>query len=74
MVLDIHFSLQILDPFLSEQSSLLANALCEKALRAYFTQNKNMNVPLKSGDWYEARVTSVAFEVGKNYPAFSTIA
>lgn len=47
LVLDIHFFLRVTDLFISDETSDAANSICERALRAYFAQNKNMNVPLK---------------------------
>ncbi|KAJ3397334.1 hypothetical protein HDV05_002962, partial [Chytridiales sp. JEL 0842] len=50
LVLDIHFLLQFLDAFITEESNQLANGICEKALRTYFTQNPNVTAALKGGE------------------------
>lgn len=55
------------DRFLSEQGSLQANAICEKALRAFFTANPKNQQQLKSGEWYEARVSKVGTEMSDKY-------
>ena len=43
---------------MNEQTNMLANSVCEKALRAYFGQNKE-KVVLKSGAWYDSRVDEI---------------
>ena len=60
LVLDIHYFLHVADYFVSEQTSLNANTICEKALRAYFSGNRGVGVALKSGEWYESRVCDLA--------------
>ena len=47
LVLDIHLLLRIVEEFVSDQTNIKANTVCEKALRLYFSQNKDMKVPLK---------------------------
>jgi hypothetical protein len=66
-VLDVHFCLWVCDSWLSEQGSLQANAICVKALRAYFLVAGNNSLAVKSGEWYEARVLEVAGEVEGRY-------
>jgi hypothetical protein len=58
VVLDVHFCLHVFDGFLSEQSSLQANGICVRALRAYFDGGDGRDV--RGGEWYEARVLDVA--------------
>ncbi|KAJ3080588.1 exocyst complex component exo84, partial [Quaeritorhiza haematococci] len=50
LVLDIHFFLRVAEQYVSEKTNLAANAICERALRAYFSQNKDMRVALKTGE------------------------
>lgn len=47
LVLDIHLFLRIAEDYVSEQTNIKANTVCEKALRLYFSQNKDMKVALK---------------------------
>ncbi|KAJ3018728.1 UNVERIFIED_CONTAM: exocyst complex component exo84 [Siphonaria sp. JEL0065] len=56
LVLDIHFFLHVAEPFVNPQANEMANKVCEKALRAYFTQNAKIRANLKTGEWYDRRV------------------
>ncbi|KAI9327477.1 hypothetical protein BDR26DRAFT_842971 [Obelidium mucronatum] len=56
LVLDIHFFLHVAEPFVNQQANEMANKVCEKALRAYFTQNAKIRANLKTGEWYDRRV------------------
>jgi len=47
LVLDIHLFLRMSEDYISESTNIRANALCEKALRLYFSQNKDMKIALK---------------------------
>jgi hypothetical protein len=54
-MLDMHFLLKVFDAQISEEANDLSNSLCEKALRSYFAQNKDLHTALKSDDFYDAR-------------------
>ncbi|KAJ3075450.1 exocyst complex component exo84 [Podochytrium sp. JEL0797] len=56
LVLDIHFFLHVAEPFVTAQVNDMANKICEKALRTYFTQNAKIRTALKGGEWYDKRV------------------
>lgn len=47
LVLDIHLLLRIGELFVSEQTNSKANTVCEKALRLYFSQNRDVKFALK---------------------------
>ncbi|KAJ3255507.1 exocyst complex component exo84 [Boothiomyces macroporosus] len=46
-VLDINFLLKVFENEITDESNELANSLCERALRLYFQQNKDLATPLK---------------------------
>ncbi len=46
-ILDMQFSLAVLDQFVTKQCNTAANEKCGKALRLYFLQNKDVALPLK---------------------------
>ncbi|KAJ3293381.1 exocyst complex component exo84 [Rhizoclosmatium sp. JEL0117] len=56
LVLDIHFCLHVAEPFVNSSANELANKVCERALRTYFTQNTKIRATLKTGEWYDRRV------------------
>ncbi|KAJ3218340.1 exocyst complex component exo84 [Dinochytrium kinnereticum] len=56
LILDIHFIIRICEAIVSQKSNEIANGICEKALRAYFSQNPDIKAPLKTGEWYDKRV------------------
>lgn len=47
LVLDIHFFLKIAEKYISENTNSMANLICERALRLYFAQNKDIKAALK---------------------------
>ncbi|KAI8894313.1 hypothetical protein BC833DRAFT_605363 [Globomyces pollinis-pini] len=55
-VLDMHYLLKAFESYVTEEANDLSNKLCERALRSYFAQNKTLSAPLKTGEFYEARV------------------
>ncbi|KAJ3274292.1 exocyst complex component exo84 [Terramyces sp. JEL0728] len=55
-VLDINFLLKAFENEITDESNELANSLCERALRLYFQQNKDLATPLKTGEFYDERV------------------
>jgi hypothetical protein len=68
-ILDTDFFLRIAEAYISEQTNMTANSLCERALRLYFLQNKDIKTPLKTGEWYEKRVEEIMKTAGKSYYA-----
>ncbi|ORY46947.1 hypothetical protein BCR33DRAFT_783393 [Rhizoclosmatium globosum] len=44
------------EPFVNSSANELANKVCERALRTYFTQNTKIRATLKTGEWYDRRV------------------
>ncbi|KAI8919725.1 hypothetical protein BC831DRAFT_480271 [Entophlyctis helioformis] len=67
LILDIHFLLRAAEQYITDQANQSANAVCEKALRAYFTQNKDLSVPLKTGEWYDKRVEEAMRKFSRNF-------
>ncbi|KAJ3031338.1 exocyst complex component exo84 [Rhizophlyctis rosea] len=61
--LDIHFFLRTASKIITPHTTDLGNAICERALRKYFLQNKDMVGGLKSGEWFDKRVEAVLKEV-----------
>ncbi|KAJ3230788.1 exocyst complex component exo84 [Chytriomyces hyalinus] len=57
LVLDIHFFLHVAEAFVSPYAHDTANRICEKALKTYFTQNAKVRTGLKTGEWYDRRVS-----------------
>ena len=51
----MNFLLRVFEDIISEEASKSSNDLCERALRSYFSQNQAVNMPLKPGDFYDAR-------------------
>ncbi len=50
MVLDFQFLLKCMESYVSPKANDTANEICEKALRAYFSQNKDLKAALKVTD------------------------
>ncbi|KAL2919873.1 exocyst complex component exo84 [Polyrhizophydium stewartii] len=69
LVLDIHFCLRAAEVYITEPANEAANAVCEKALRTYFSQNKDLSVPLRTGEWYDKRVDEAMRKYGRNLGA-----
>eukprot|EP00842_Homolaphlyctis_polyrhiza_P006746 jgi/Hompol1/7072/HPOL_005178-RA len=69
LILDIHFTLRAAEHYVTETANEHANAVCEKALRAYFVQNKDLAAPLKTGEWYDKRVDEAMRKYGRNFMA-----
>ncbi|KAJ3318000.1 exocyst complex component exo84 [Boothiomyces sp. JEL0866] len=65
-VLDINFVLKVFENEITDESNELANSLCERALRLYFQQNKDLATPLKTGEFYDERVLYAINTVFKN--------
>lgn len=59
----MHFLLKVFDAQISEEANELSNALCEKALRSYFAQNKDLHTALKSDEFYDSRVEAAITEL-----------
>ncbi|TPX74556.1 hypothetical protein CcCBS67573_g04173 [Chytriomyces confervae] len=69
LVLDIHFFLHVAESFVSAHAHDTANKICEKALKTFFTQNTKVRTGLKTGEWYDRRVSE---ETGKwSFPFFT---
>ncbi|KAJ3238945.1 exocyst complex component exo84 [Chytriomyces hyalinus] len=69
LVLDIHFFLHVAESFVSAYAHDTANKICEKALKTFFTQNTKVRTGLKTGEWYDRRVSE---ETGKwSFPFFT---
>jgi hypothetical protein len=49
LVLDIHLFLRIMEGYITDYTNIKANGVCERALRLYFSQNKDMKISLKVG-------------------------
>lgn len=47
LVLDVHLFLRMAVKYVSDGTNIMANGVCEKALRLYFSQNKDMKISLK---------------------------
>ncbi|RKP35765.1 hypothetical protein BJ085DRAFT_17977 [Dimargaris cristalligena] len=65
LVLDIHFFLRVVGPWVSKNANSVANKLCEKALRLYFSTNKDRSQPMKTKPWYDARVAETIESLGR---------
>ncbi|KAJ3347938.1 exocyst complex component exo84 [Kappamyces sp. JEL0680] len=63
-ILDMHFLLHAFDEYVSEKTNDLSNSLCERALRHFFTQNKDLAAPLKPEEFYDRRVLAAMKEYG----------
>ncbi|KAK5666484.1 hypothetical protein BDV3_006192 [Batrachochytrium dendrobatidis] len=72
LLLDIHFMLRVAETYITEDANKNANSVCEMALRAYFVQNKDLSVPLKTGEWYDKRVDEAVRKFGKNLALLTT--
>ncbi|KAI9090940.1 hypothetical protein DFS34DRAFT_636127 [Phlyctochytrium arcticum] len=68
LILDIHFFLRICEALVSEETNAKANLVCEKGLRMFFSQNKELKAALKTGDWYDKRVDEVMNLIAKEFP------
>lgn len=64
LMLDMTFILRVFEEQITEESNDLSNTICEKALKSYFTQNPNVTVPLKNGDFYESRTEATMKKLG----------
>lgn len=63
-IMDIHFLLCVFEKQITEEIHTLSNSLCERALRQYFGQNKNLNTTLKASEFYNGRVKAVCKQLG----------
>ncbi|TPX67222.1 hypothetical protein SpCBS45565_g03925 [Spizellomyces sp. 'palustris'] len=73
LILDIHFFLRICEPLVSEETNSNANIVCEKGLRTFFSQNKELKAALKTGDWYDKRVDDVMALISSEFPHLISI-
>jgi hypothetical protein len=60
----MNYLLAVFDEHISEDANALCNSLCERSLRLYFTQNKDLVTPLKSEEFYEERVSEAMRQIG----------
>ncbi|KAJ1944627.1 exocyst complex component exo84, partial [Kickxella alabastrina] len=74
LVLDIHFLLRVCGSLVSKSTNNMANRVCEKALRLYFTNNSNQasgnNKEMKNKSWYDKRVLETMQRLGFGFPDF----
>ncbi|KAJ1972071.1 exocyst complex component exo84 [Dimargaris xerosporica] len=70
LVLDIHFFLRVAGPWVTKSANTVANKLCEKALRIYFSTNKDRSQSMKTKPWYDARVAATIDSLGPGFPNF----
>ncbi|KAJ1739367.1 exocyst complex component exo84 [Coemansia sp. RSA 1086] len=76
LVLDIHFLLRVCGSLVSKNTNNMANRVCEKALRSYFSaasqagngDGKGKDMMNKS--WYDARVLNAMQRLGYSFPNF----
>lgn len=61
-LLDMHFLLRVFDAHVSTEANDLSNDICERALRSYFSQNKDLSTPLQTDDFYDKRVEAAMVE------------
>jgi hypothetical protein len=69
-ILDMHFFLRVTDRYIVDESNDLANDVCAKAIKLYFVQNKNLDAPLKQGEWYDFRVDEALVKFQKRIAHF----
>ncbi|RKP08157.1 Cullin repeat-like-containing domain protein [Thamnocephalis sphaerospora] len=69
-VLDMHFMLKVCDKYVSESAFTAANAVCERALRHYIGNNRNLKKDLQTGDWYDKNVSDAIARSGKEIRRF----
>ncbi|KAL7752486.1 exocyst complex component exo84 [Sorochytrium milnesiophthora] len=67
-VLDIHFLLKVCKECVNPTTGEVAQEICERALKSYFSAYGTTSGGLKSGDWYEKRVNAALRTLG---PAFT---
>lgn len=72
LVLDVHFVLRLCEAYVNDRTNDAANEVCEKALRAYFSQRKEgtRGGTLKSGEWYDQRIDQVIASAASDFVAF----
>ncbi|KAJ2008439.1 exocyst complex component exo84 [Coemansia thaxteri] len=77
LVLDIHFLLRVCGSLVSKSTNNMANRVCEKALRSYFSANPPASSPgsgaakeMMNKVWYDARVHAAMLRLGFNFPDF----
>ncbi|KAJ1653943.1 exocyst complex component exo84 [Dispira simplex] len=70
LMLDIHFFLRVASPWVSRNASSVANKICEKALRLYFSTHRKRDQEMKGIPWYDARVADTVAEFGPGFPDF----
>ncbi|KAJ1730543.1 exocyst complex component exo84 [Coemansia biformis] len=70
LVLDIHFLLRVCGSLVSKSTNTLANRVCEKALRAYFSASGSAPGEMRNKSWYDARVIDAMRSLGFSFPDF----
>ncbi|KAJ1800317.1 exocyst complex component exo84 [Coemansia sp. RSA 2399] len=73
LVLDVHFLLRICGSLVTKSTNNMANRVCEKALRSYFTANSGSSGNVKqmmNKSWYDARVLETMQRLGFAFPDF----
>ncbi|KAJ1922605.1 exocyst complex component exo84 [Tieghemiomyces parasiticus] len=73
LVLDIHFFLRVAGPWVTKNANSVANKLCEKALRLYFSTHRDRTMAMKTKPWYDARVAETIGAMGPGYPDFGQV-
>ncbi|PVU89480.1 hypothetical protein BB560_006293, partial [Smittium megazygosporum] len=70
LVLDTHFFLKLCGNLVSKNANRLANKVCEKSLRIYFSSNKSSGEPMMGRTWYDQRVEKAISNLGKDFVSF----
>ncbi|KAJ1665507.1 exocyst complex component exo84 [Coemansia sp. RSA 1813] len=71
LVLDVHFLLRICGSLVTKSTNNMANRVCEKALRSYFTANSGSTTKqMMNKSWYDARVLETMQRLGFAFPDF----
>ncbi|KAJ2081927.1 exocyst complex component exo84 [Coemansia sp. RSA 988] len=75
LVLDVHFLLRVCGSLVSKSTNNMANRVCEKALRSYFSAHHQSsagapNKEMMNKSWYDARVLDTMRRLGFSFPDF----
>ncbi|KAJ2548606.1 exocyst complex component exo84, partial [Coemansia sp. RSA 1933] len=77
LVLDVHFLLRVCGSLVTKSTNNMANRVCEKALRSYFTAASSPSSSSGGGtkqmmnkSWYDARVLETMKRLGFAFPDF----
>jgi hypothetical protein len=70
LILDVHFILRVCESIVTQSTSESSNAICERAMRAYFDGKQDDQGELKAGEWYDERVDVLVGEMGGLFKHF----